>query len=703
VVQKVRGFRMPFVQRELQYERSKDESGDHVGDEQQQINEALATKHDMMQCQIDTAPTHAMQGCGKRGRRSEHRNDFDSTQEELVPVNVSSWRTPDGEIVRKPYFGGLLRCNSNTGFCDCADRNAREHRQKLLRMMRRWMTMGKHLYFVTLTMSHEKFHSLQELELARQKGMYSVTNGSRWRTNKRDFGVAGRVTLIEATKGDSGWHPHVHMILFVDHEWGETEQREFGDAIFGRWSEGVMSLGIHKMARPSRARGIDVEHITTDSRLADIAEYAVKNQLVAAALEMTNSDAKEGRADGEAIKAIRQRHFEAWKSHGRYARHLKSGEIVVIEGSGAGRDFFIESPRDGDPVARSEMESYLLWSKERREKLVQAHSRFADDEDDETGLGDDDATAADRKEYRLKLIKIDDVIAEVVSVLAGDRPIFVDDYNFYLEGDLRRSGRLFVPDESKDYFEYCLTYQGMPMISVEYGSKDSSTELEAEWKRLLEYGNRDVPNWSDLPDVLEEYADSHDGYFEEDDSDIALRKSSTECEYLKTETPAYVLHRSFRTELNRDLGKQRMLLEAMAVSLAQFEIVANDLGVEYITAEEVNWLLYPNDDEDRRTAGNQAERGRWIRRAMPELVARRQDRLLRATNGVYQGLTPGREENDDERVRDRRQTKSSGRMRTERIDIGAALAPRTGASAPLRIRSASIENYRRPARPEVAD
>jgi hypothetical protein len=648
-----------------------------VGDTQQSVNEAQALQLDLMQCQTDTAPTHAMQGCGKRGLRKEHRNDFDGTQEELIPVNVTSWRNAEGAVIKKAHFGGVLKCNSNTGFCDCPNQNAREHRRKLLRMMRRWIWQGNHLYFMTLTMSHAVSHNLQELEEARQAGMYSVTNDYRWKSKKQSFGIAGRVTMIEATKGPSGWHPHVHMVLFVDREWDENEQNDFGDRTFERWSDGVMERGkaIYEMKPPSKRRGIDIEHITAERRLQDIADYAVKNQLVSAALEMTNSEGKEGRSDGEAIKEIRRRHYEAWLAHGRYRRHLNAQDKVVMEGSGAGRNFFIDSPRVGDLVTRQELERYRQ-SYEKRRDLLEAPSWpepiIPAADDDDLDIGRLDRGLSEWGAYRASLKAFNQELDDVAPFLGDDpRQVYVDDDNFFFEG-ARIARPLYVPDESKDYFEYCLTYQGMPMISTEYGVKNPQTELERAWFHLLDYGDREVKSWTDLPEVMQDYADSHEGYFDEDD-DAFRRGSNGEagvvgmavCEYIDTVTPVYILHTSFRKKLNGRLDRQRMLLEAIVISVDAFANVANELGVDYLTAQEIRWVLYERgDDDDRRVPSNQGDIGRFIRRSMPAVIRKRQDLLLRATNRVYQGLTP---ERDDGGV-DECGTKRKNGPRRQKID-----------------------------------
>lgn len=69
---------------------------------------------------------------------------------------------------------------------------------------------------VTLTASH---HSGMKLGYFRDrfKSAYQLfTNHRKWRDFKRIFGVRHHIANVEITRGDSGWHYHKHLLLFVE-------------------------------------------------------------------------------------------------------------------------------------------------------------------------------------------------------------------------------------------------------------------------------------------------------------------------------------------------------------------------------------------------------------------------------------------------------------------------------------------------------
>jgi len=48
------------------------------------------------------------------------------------------------------------------------------------------------------------------------KGWGYMTAGRQWIQFKETFGLVGTIKAVEVTHGGNGWHPHIHVLFFVD-------------------------------------------------------------------------------------------------------------------------------------------------------------------------------------------------------------------------------------------------------------------------------------------------------------------------------------------------------------------------------------------------------------------------------------------------------------------------------------------------------
>jgi hypothetical protein len=75
---------------------------------------------------------------------------------------------------------------------------------------------GGQLVMLTLTLRHNRRQTLEEL-LEALKGSWRAVQGQQgvWRRQVRPA-LVGSVTATEVTWGPSGWHPHLHLLLFLE-------------------------------------------------------------------------------------------------------------------------------------------------------------------------------------------------------------------------------------------------------------------------------------------------------------------------------------------------------------------------------------------------------------------------------------------------------------------------------------------------------
>lgn len=148
--------------------------------------------------------------------------------------------------------------------------------------------------FLTLTMRHRKGQDLDVLWTSGISAAWgAATSGRAWVGDQSDYGVmiprlvktgkrAGEVVrsmrigyarVVETTWGASGWHVHVHALLFVRRDITGREAVALGDSMFGRWSASLVAAGFDA---PSLEHGVDVKLIGPHDA-NKVADYFSKN------------------------------------------------------------------------------------------------------------------------------------------------------------------------------------------------------------------------------------------------------------------------------------------------------------------------------------------------------------------------------------------------------------------------------------------
>lgn len=99
---------------------------------------------------------------------------------------------------------------------NCGPRIQAKRRDELAEAIEAAKRSGLRVLFLTLTVSHstrDSLDSLLDVVLACWKGL---THGRWWTDLKRTFGLRHFVRVVECKRGEHGWHPHLHVLLFLD-------------------------------------------------------------------------------------------------------------------------------------------------------------------------------------------------------------------------------------------------------------------------------------------------------------------------------------------------------------------------------------------------------------------------------------------------------------------------------------------------------
>ncbi len=188
-----------------------------------------------------------------------------------------------------------------------------------------WIGAGNEAYFLTFTARHVSVMALASLLDLISAAFRSVIRGRPWRRLCDGLGIVGTIRSLEVTHGLNGWHPHLHVLLFVE---GGLDDRGLaalyryfkgerlgGAEIPGAWGRFIESVcrdcgkrkvrnvrakdpcvcGGRAYEAPSYQHGVDIERCYSAE---DAARYLVKTQEgKSPGNEMARSDMKTSRPD----------------------------------------------------------------------------------------------------------------------------------------------------------------------------------------------------------------------------------------------------------------------------------------------------------------------------------------------------------------------------------------------------------------------
>lgn len=133
------------------------------------------------------------------------------------------------DITGKAGYAGLQKCSSVHVCPVCSSRITEIRRKELQTAIDMHVEGGGEVLHMVLTIPHSRFDSLSTILGQMIQAKRDFYNAPRYITRKTvrgiklpptgwsiDHGVIGRVDSLEITYGRNGWHPHYHVLLFLD-------------------------------------------------------------------------------------------------------------------------------------------------------------------------------------------------------------------------------------------------------------------------------------------------------------------------------------------------------------------------------------------------------------------------------------------------------------------------------------------------------
>lgn len=161
------------------------------------------------------------------------------------------------DSVGRVFYRNLMSCGSVWTCAVCSSQISEVRRVEVTEAARRWQeNFNGENGLLTLTVPHEKFHSLETLDDRFKLALVNLKRGRAYMALKKKFGIAYSIRDSEVTHRDEhGWHPHVHELLFLKRRLSVTEQADLHEELFVLWKAAACAAGFKA---PSKKHGVDL-------------------------------------------------------------------------------------------------------------------------------------------------------------------------------------------------------------------------------------------------------------------------------------------------------------------------------------------------------------------------------------------------------------------------------------------------------------
>ncbi len=195
---------------------------------------------------------------------------------------------------RPAGFAGIERCGSIWCCPACSAVIRAGRAREIEQAVKYHQETGGSVLFFTGTLRHHQGDQLEVTLDAILEGWRKLTAGRPWKRIKEKHQVSGYIRSIEVTLGVNSWHPHAHVLMFLDSDITADQLDELRPVLYETWARSVERAG---GKRPTE-RGLDLQKLDSDGKL--LARYLAKvqdeKQGWSVGAEMARSDVKSGRA-----------------------------------------------------------------------------------------------------------------------------------------------------------------------------------------------------------------------------------------------------------------------------------------------------------------------------------------------------------------------------------------------------------------------
>jgi len=165
---------------------------------------------------------------------------------ELLPDHRVAWclrrLLPDTDEVKikysderqKAYYSGLMTCSRLWECPVCSGRITEQRRKELLQIIQ---DVPYALAMGTFTISHHQGESCSTVIDQLNSSYRRFTSGRGYQAIKEKFQIVGSLRAHETTHGQNGWHPHLHVLYFLESVLTPSRKLDFDSTCSRRWAD----------------------------------------------------------------------------------------------------------------------------------------------------------------------------------------------------------------------------------------------------------------------------------------------------------------------------------------------------------------------------------------------------------------------------------------------------------------------------------
>lgn len=191
------------------------------------------------------------------------------------------------------HYAGLATCGSIWACPVCSAKIRSTRATQISTATASWDQLGNSVYMATFTAPHDLGMRLGPLMSAIADGFRTVISGRAWTKLRKRLGIVGTIRAMEVTHGKNGWHPHLHVLIYIE---GQADAADLADLTLylrDRWARFITGAGYRV---PHEHHGVDVQRCAS---AYDAGVYIAKTQDGrAVGNEIARGDLKQGRQGG---------------------------------------------------------------------------------------------------------------------------------------------------------------------------------------------------------------------------------------------------------------------------------------------------------------------------------------------------------------------------------------------------------------------
>jgi len=183
----------------------------------------------------------------------------------------------------KAFYSGLRVCGSVWACPVCASKISERRKAEVQTAMATAKMKGWKTVLVTLTVSHTNRSDVAFLAENVPKAFRQMFVGRSGEAMREGLGLKGHIRALETTLGRNGFHPHLHVLMFVD---ASVSVEQVHELVAPRWQKAAVKVGL---SEPSLDRGCRVDDGSKAAAYVSKTAWGLDS-------ELTKAQVKKGKA-----------------------------------------------------------------------------------------------------------------------------------------------------------------------------------------------------------------------------------------------------------------------------------------------------------------------------------------------------------------------------------------------------------------------